>query len=224
MLLFFRCFLSVLVKCVIQAVTVATDIGSCLLRGTRADDPWFWPKTTCCVLLVNPGEEQPAEPVVIVTEFNDRPSMSLRCEDLMKLLIRNLFSELMCKICGRIRNILHGRVILTALVLTVLLSNPVEGKNATRRGVVRLAVIAPADREHEQSLYRVLPAVELAVRKVSDPVTGYLPGWDILVDHRDSRCSSTYGPLAAFEFYINRSAGIADSSFILPEINEVEKN
>lgn len=202
--------MSVLVKCVIQAVTVATDIGSCLLRGTRDDDPWFKPTTTCSVLLVNLGE-QPAEPVPIVTEFNDRPSMSLRCEDLMKLLIRSLFSGLMCKICGRIRSILRGRVILTALVLTVLLSNPVEGKNATRRGVVRLAVIAPADHEHEQSLYRVLPAVQLAVRKVSDPVTGYLPGWDILVDHRDSRCSSTYGPLAAFEFYINRSAGIADS-------------
>ena len=136
--------------------------------------------------------------------------MSQRCEDLMKLLIWSLFTEPMCKICRRIKNVLLVRVTLTALVLTVLLSNPVEGKNATRRGVVRLAVIAPADRDHEQSLYRVLPAVELAVRKVSDPVTGYLPGWDIRVDHRDSRCSSTYGPLAAFEFYINRSAGIAE--------------
>lgn len=198
-------------KCKIQAVTVARDIDSCLLCGIRVDDPWFKPKTTCSVLLVILGEEQLAEPVVIVTEFNDLPSMSLRCEDLMKLLIRNLFSEPMCKICGRIRNILHCRVILTALVLTVLLSNPVEGKNASRRGLVRLAVIAPADHEHEQSLYLVLPAVEVAVRKVSDNETGYLPGWDIRVDHRDSRCSSTYGPLAAFEFYINKSAGIADS-------------
>lgn len=92
------------------------------------------------------------------------------------------------------------------MVLGVVVSVPVGGKNATV-GVVRLAVIAPVDHDHEQSLNRVLPAVQLAVRKVADPVTGYLPGWDILVDHRDSRCSSTFGPLAAFEFYINRSAG-----------------
>jgi hypothetical protein len=194
-------------KCVIQVVTAARDIGSCLFHGTRVDDPWFKPKTTYRVLLIILGEELTAESVVTVTEFNDRPSMLLRCEDLIKLMIRSLFSEHMCKFYER--NTLYGRVILTALVLAVLLSKPVEGKNATGRGVVRLAVIAPADREHEQSLYRVLPAVDLAIRKVSDPFTGSLPAWDIRVDHRDSRCSSTYGPLAAFEFYINRSAGIA---------------
>ncbi|XP_020295913.1 atrial natriuretic peptide receptor 1 [Pseudomyrmex gracilis] len=70
---------------------------------------------------------------------------------------------------------------------------------------VRLAVIAPGDPHHEQSLPRVLPAVLLAVRYVSSP-KGPLPGWHIKVDHRDSHCSSTYGPLAAFEFYINQTA------------------
>lgn len=114
--------------------------------------------------------------------------------------------EAMCQFYGRLKKVLRGGIV-TALVLAVLLSCPVEGNNGTGRGVVRLAVIAPADREHEQSLYRVLPAVQLAVRKVSDPLTGYLPGWDIRVEHRDSQCSSTFGPLAAFEFYINRSAG-----------------
>lgn len=71
---------------------------------------------------------------------------------------------------------------------------------------VRLAVIAPGDPNHEQSLKRVLPAVLLAVKYVSSP-RGPLPGWNIKVDHRDSHCSSTYGPLAAFEFYINQTAG-----------------
>ncbi|XP_017765073.1 PREDICTED: atrial natriuretic peptide receptor 1-like isoform X2 [Eufriesea mexicana] len=70
---------------------------------------------------------------------------------------------------------------------------------------VKLAVIAPADSHHEQSLPRVLPAVLLAVKAVSS-AKGLLPGWNITVDHRDSRCSSIYGPLAAFEFYINRTA------------------
>jgi hypothetical protein len=102
---------------------------------------------------------------------------------------------------GQVR---RGTVVGTALVLAALVAPPVEG-----RRVVRLAVIAPADRDHEQSLYRVLPAVQLAVRKVADPIAGTLPGWDIRVDHRDSRCSSTFGPLAAFDFYINRSAGTA---------------
>ncbi|CAL1673800.1 unnamed protein product [Lasius platythorax] len=70
---------------------------------------------------------------------------------------------------------------------------------------IKLAVIAPSDPHHEQSLPRVLPAVELAVEYVISP-RGPLPGWSIGVDHRDSRCSSTYGPLAAFEFYINQTA------------------
>ncbi|KAK1122590.1 hypothetical protein K0M31_009035 [Melipona bicolor] len=74
---------------------------------------------------------------------------------------------------------------------------------------VKLAVIAPADSRHEQSLPRILPAVLLAVKAVSS-AKGLLPGWNITVDHRDSRCSSTYGPLAAFEFYINRTAGEAN--------------
>lgn len=74
------------------------------------------------------------------------------------------------------------------------------------KGVVKLAVIAPADPHHEQSLSRILPAVSLAIRAVISP-KGPLPGWNITVDHRDSRCSSTYGPIAAFDFYITRTAG-----------------
>ncbi|XP_018348544.1 PREDICTED: atrial natriuretic peptide receptor 1-like isoform X2 [Trachymyrmex septentrionalis] len=70
---------------------------------------------------------------------------------------------------------------------------------------VKLAVIAPGDPHHEQSLQRVLPAVLLAVKYVSSP-RGPLPGWNIKVDYRDSYCSSTYGPLAAFDFYINQTA------------------
>ena len=64
---------------------------------------------------------------------------------------------------------------------------------------VKLAVIAPADSRHEQSLPRILPAVLLAVKAVSS-AKGLLPGWNITVDHRNSQCSSTYGALAAFEF------------------------
>lgn len=76
-----------------------------------------------------------------------------------------------------------------------------------KHGSVRLAVIAPSDPKHDQSLVKILPSILLAVRAVKDDATGTLRGWDIQVDYRDSNCSSVYGPLAAFEFYINKSAG-----------------
>lgn len=74
------------------------------------------------------------------------------------------------------------------------------------RRVVKIGVIAPADPHHEQSLPRILPAVALAVKAVSS-TKGPLPGWTISVTYRDSKCSSTHGSLAAFDFYINRTAG-----------------
>jgi hypothetical protein len=88
----------------------------------------------------------------------------------------------------------------------LILTGLAAGLEAQQRNVVKLAVIAPADPRHEQSLPRLLPAVLMAVRAVSAP-RGSLPGWRIEVEHRDSQCSSTYGPLAAFDFYINRTAG-----------------
>lgn len=81
-----------------------------------------------------------------------------------------------------------------------------ERPRVTKRGTVKLAVIAPADPNHELSLPRILPAITLAVRSVRS-AKGPLPGWTIIVNHRDSKCSSTHGSLAAFDFYINRTAG-----------------
>ncbi|KAM0730710.1 Atrial natriuretic peptide receptor 1 [Formica fusca] len=95
---------------------------------------------------------------------------------------------------------------MTTPILSVSTRKCVDGARTPQsEGEVKLAVIAPGDPHHEQSLPRVLPAVLLAVRYVSSP-KGPLPGWSIKVDHRDSHCSSTYGPLAAFEFYINQTA------------------
>lgn len=101
-------------------------------------------------------------------------------------------------------------------------------RNASRNQLkdkqVRLAVIAPQDPTHEFSLRKILPMIELASKAVTDPEKGYLPGWDIQVDFRDSQCSSVEGPLAAFEFYINDKAGIAPSLYSLYEINEISVN
>ena len=81
-----------------------------------------------------------------------------------------------------------------------------RGHGYLGKGVVKLGVLAPADPHHEQSLPRILPAVSLAVKAVIS-AKGPLPGWNVTVNHRDSQCSSTYGALAAFDFYINNTAG-----------------
>lgn len=77
--------------------------------------------------------------------------------------------------------------------------------------IVKFGVLLPADPNQVFSLVKVLPILEIAVPAVTRP-DGPLPGWKILVDYRDTRCSSVEGPLAAFEFYVNGSAG---KSFLL---------
>ncbi|KAL0269379.1 UNVERIFIED_CONTAM: hypothetical protein PYX00_007135 [Menopon gallinae] len=83
-------------------------------------------------------------------------------------------------------------------------------RNVTR-GVLRLAVIAPIDADHDQSLRKILPAIRFAVDAVTNPATGTLPGWDIQVNYMDSNCSSIYGPLAAVEIYMRGIAGTFQS-------------
>lgn len=72
--------------------------------------------------------------------------------------------------------------------------------------ILKLGVLLPADPTEVFSLAKVLPIVELAIPAMIKS-NGPLPGWKVLVDYRDTRCSSVYGPLAAFEFYVNGSAG-----------------
>lgn len=78
--------------------------------------------------------------------------------------------------------------------------------NWFKEKTVKLGVLLPFDPSHVFSLVKVLPILEMAVPAVTKP-DGPLPGWKILVDYRDTECSSSHGPLAAFEFYVNGSAG-----------------
>lgn len=66
----------------------------------------------------------------------------------------------------------------------------------------RLAVLAPDDDSLPFSLHKVLPAVLYAVRTLLRQ-----GGRPMEVLYRDTQCSSTYGPLAAFSLY---NAGLAD--------------
>lgn len=70
-------------------------------------------------------------------------------------------------------------------------------------GVVRFAVIAPLKAsKNEETLGAILPSVDLAAQAIAQP-KGSLPGWKILIESRNGNCSSTDGPLAAFELHTN---------------------
>lgn len=70
-------------------------------------------------------------------------------------------------------------------------------------GVVRFAVIAPLKAsKNEETLGAILPSVDLAAQAIAQP-KGSLPGWKILIDNRNGNCSSTEGPLAAFDLHTN---------------------
>lgn len=86
-------------------------------------------------------------------------------------------------------------------------------------GVVRFSVIAPLKAsKNEESLGAILPSVDLAARAIAQP-NGPLPGWDIRIQNRDSNCSSTDGPLAAFE--LHTTSGEFKSYFVLRKIKRI---
>jgi len=86
----------------------------------------------------------------------------------------------------------------------VVLAGSAWGQAGHNRTVL-LSVIAPTDPHHEQSLVKIMPAIMLAVRRVHD--SRLLGNVSLAVLHQDSHCSSTYGPLAAFQFYTQHKSG-----------------
>ena len=86
--------------------------------------------------------------------------------------------------------------------------------------LLRAAVIAPSDPNHQFSLKKILPAITLAARTIEQlNHRGPLPGWKIQIVDRDSKCSSVYGPLEAFDLYNNKAIGdgpIYGSDFFKP--------
>ncbi|XP_014255995.1 atrial natriuretic peptide receptor 1 isoform X2 [Cimex lectularius] len=89
------------------------------------------------------------------------------------------------------------------LLLVALLA----AETACAPGLVRLSVIVPADPAiTEQCLPVILPCVELGVENVRS--SGLLPGREIQITFRNSKCSSTTGPLAAVELHNQTDAFI----------------
>lgn len=82
------------------------------------------------------------------------------------------------------------------------------GDPTTEDRVIDVAVIVPCNESHQYSRMKVLPVVELAVRYLQENgLRGALENYTIKVRYRDSRLSSTYGPLAAVDLFFNNSAG-----------------
>lgn len=76
-----------------------------------------------------------------------------------------------------------------------------EGKNK----VLRFAILAPGKSEYQYSIQKILPPVLMAVN--STRIKQLLPNWNFSVVYSDTECSSTVGPLRAFDFFTNKSAG-----------------
>lgn len=79
--------------------------------------------------------------------------------------------------------------------------------SAGRRELFFGVLLPSYSRGHRRCVYEaVLPAMDLAIKKIQRP-GGLLAGYNITMEHRDTRCSSTYGPLAAFELFTKRKPG-----------------
>ena len=69
---------------------------------------------------------------------------------------------------------------------------------------LKLGVILPANPKYPWSMERVLPAIDIAVETVKRK--SLLPYENIIVNASDSKCSETFGPLAAIDFFMYKSA------------------
>lgn len=83
---------------------------------------------------------------------------------------------------------------------------------STNKTKVHLAVLAPAemsDTTNErpiQILATTLPAIELAIETVKEQQL--LNGVDLVIHYRDTKSSSTLGPLAAFDLFSHNEADV----------------
>ena len=73
--------------------------------------------------------------------------------------------------------------------------------NLCHSSVVKIGVILPSNSLYPWSITQVLPAIQIAVEHVRQEI---LPQTRLEVSFADSECSSTKGPLAAFDLYIKR--------------------
>jgi Receptor family ligand binding region len=80
------------------------------------------------------------------------------------------------------------------------LSGTIERHYQKQTKTVRFAVLLPQTSQDNRIMSAVLPSIELAARKVVQN-GNLLSNFQIEIDYKDTKCSSTFGPLAAFDLY-----------------------
>ncbi len=64
--------------------------------------------------------------------------------------------------------------------------------------VIKIGVILPKDGKYHWSAHKAIPGIMYAVETVQNS-THYLENFEVTVNYGDSKCSDTYGPLAAIK-------------------------
>ena len=91
-------------------------------------------------------------------------------------------------------------------------SNPNESTIISKNHAIHLAVLLPSRPLNEMSerssqiLATTLPVIELAIQAVREKKI--LEGYELIIHHRDTQCSSTIGPMAAFDLYNRQEADV----------------
>lgn len=102
------------------------------------------------------------------------------------------------------RNCLHGQYYSASSVNDTNIIN--------KNHQIHLAVLLPSrpvDEMSERStqiLATTLPVIELAIRAVKEK--RILNGYELIIHHRDTQCSSTFGPMAAFDLFNRQEADV----------------
>lgn len=102
------------------------------------------------------------------------------------------------------RNCLYGNYYQTS---SVNVSKVIHEKHQ-----IHLAVLLPSkpvddvSERSTQILSTTLPVIELAIRAVKEKKI--LEGYELIIHHRDTQCSSIYGPMAAFDLYNRQEADV----------------
>ena len=107
---------------------------------------------------------------------------------------------------------LHRKYLLvSSLIFWIFFFSLVNAKVANKtidpKKIVKIGVILPADSVYPWSLPRTIPAIQYAIDTVErDP--NLLPGYKIQLNTNDSKCSDTYGPLAAMHMEVYKRAHV----------------
>ena len=103
-------------------------------------------------------------------------------------------------------------ILLVAFGLLLLNLKTVHAQNELRKvshnlpKKVVIASILPNDNSRLFSIAKSSPAIQIAIEKVKNQ--SLLPNHDLIVKFSDSKCSGKWGPLAAFNFYMNKNVHV----------------